>query len=100
MAIYADNAATTKMSKAAVETMLFHINETFGNPSSLYGTGQKAKEVLEDARDKVAEAIGADLSFRQQRPVRETAKSISSQLLLNTTQSFIRLKSLKKRALR
>ena len=60
MAIYADNAATTKMSKAAVETMLFHINETFGNPSSLYGTGQKAKEVLEDARDKVAAAIGAD----------------------------------------
>lgn len=60
MAIYADNAATTKMSKAAVETMLFHVNETFGNPSSLYGTGQKAKEVLEDARDKVAAAIGAD----------------------------------------
>ena len=60
MAIYADNAATTKMSKAAVETMLFHINETYGNPSSLYGTGQKAKEVLEEAREKVAEAIGAD----------------------------------------
>ena len=60
MAIYADNAATTKMSKAAAETMMFHINETYGNPSSLYVLGQKAKEVLEDAREKVAEAIGAD----------------------------------------
>ncbi len=60
MAIYADNAATTKMSKAAAETMMFHINETYGNPSSLYVLGQKAKEVLEDAREKVARAIGAD----------------------------------------
>ena len=60
MAIYADNAATTKMSKAAAETMMFHINETYGNPSSLYVLGQKAKEVLEDAREKVARTIGAD----------------------------------------
>jgi cysteine desulfurase len=40
--------------------MMFHINETYGNPSSLYVLGQKAKEVLEDAREKVARAIGAD----------------------------------------
>ena len=57
--IYADNAATTKMSAAAIETMTFLLNETWGNPSSLYGFGQKAKEVLESAREKVAAVIGA-----------------------------------------
>ncbi len=60
--IYADNAATTKMSASAVEVMAGLINETYGNPSSLYGFGQKAKEVLEDARAKVASAIGAEPS--------------------------------------
>ena len=60
--IYADNAATTKMSAFAVEVMAGLINETYGNPSSLYGFGQKAKEVLEDARAKVATAIGAEPS--------------------------------------
>ena len=57
--IYADNAATTKMSAAAIETMTSLLNETWGNPSSLYGFGQKAKEVLESAREKVAAVIGA-----------------------------------------
>lgn len=60
--IYADNAATTKMSASAVEVMAGLINETYGNPSSLYSFGQKAKEVLEDARAKVASAIGAEPS--------------------------------------
>ena len=45
--IYADNAATTKMSKNAIDTMVSVMNETFGNPSSLYEVGQRAKEVLE-----------------------------------------------------
>ena len=58
--IYADNAATTKMSEAAVNTMVSLMNETWGNPSSLYETGQKAKEVLEKAREDVAAVIGAD----------------------------------------
>ena len=58
--IYADNAATTKMSEKAVETMISLISTTYGNPSSLYDFGQKAKEVLEQARRDVAEAIGAD----------------------------------------
>lgn len=57
--IYADNAATTKMSAAAIETMTSLLSETWGNPSSLYGFGQKAKEVLESAREKVAAVIGA-----------------------------------------
>ncbi len=58
--IYADNAATTKMSEAAIHTMVSLLNETWGNPSSLYEHGQKAKEVLEKAREEVAAAIGAE----------------------------------------
>ena len=58
--IYADNAATTKMSKTAIDIMTLHMNETYGNPSSLYGTGQKAKEVIEEARREIAGVIGAD----------------------------------------
>ena len=58
--IYADNAATTKMSAAAIQTMVSLMNENYGNPSSLYSLGQKAKETLEDARKTVAEAISAD----------------------------------------
>ena len=57
--IYADNAATTKMSEAAVHTMVAAMQETWGNPSSLYEFGQKAKEVLEKAREDVASVIGA-----------------------------------------
>lgn len=51
--IYADNAATTKMSDAAIGIMTDLMKETWGNPSSLYGFGQRAKEVLEDARKKL-----------------------------------------------
>ena len=58
--IYADNAATTKMSDAAIKTMTSLMNETWGNPSSLYGSGQKAKEVLEESRCDIADIIGAD----------------------------------------
>ncbi len=58
--IYADNAATTPMSEAAIETMTTLIRETYGNPSSLYEFGQKAKEVLEQAREDTAAIIGAD----------------------------------------
>ncbi len=58
--IYADNAATTKMSDAAVNTMINAMRETFGNPSSLYTVGQRAKEVIEKAREDIASVIGAD----------------------------------------
>lgn len=58
--IYADNAATTKMSEAAVQTLVSLIGTTYGNPSSLYSFGQDAKEVLEQARADVAAAIGAN----------------------------------------
>ena len=58
--IYADNAATTKMSQAAIDKMIALNNEVWGNPSSLYGFGQQAKEILEEARKDVADIIGAE----------------------------------------
>ena len=58
--IYADNAATTKMSKTAINKMIECMNEDYGNPSSLYTVGQRAKERLEEARKEVASVIGAD----------------------------------------
>ena len=57
--IYADNAATTRMSEAAIRTMTETLRETWGNPSSLYAHGQKAKETLEKAREEIAAVIGA-----------------------------------------
>ena len=60
MKIYADNAATTKMSRAAIEAMTACLEEEYGNPSSLYTLGQRAKERLEQARAEVAAVIGAE----------------------------------------
>ena len=58
--IYADNAATTKMSKAAIDAMLPYMAEQYGNPSSLYTLGQMAAESLEQSRKTIAEYLGAD----------------------------------------
>ena len=60
MSIYADHAATTAMSETAIEAMTRCMREEYGNPSSLYRLGQRAKEVLEQAREEVAAVIGAD----------------------------------------
>ena len=60
MNIYADNAATTKMSETAIRTMLLYMENQYGNPSSLYTIGQEAKEALEQARADVAAVINAD----------------------------------------
>ena len=60
MNIYADNAATTKMSETAIRTMLLYMETQYGNPSSLYTIGQEAKEALEQARADVAAVINAD----------------------------------------
>lgn len=59
--IYADNAATTRMSKTAVAAMLPYLEECYGNPSSLHTVGQLAAETLFKARQSVAGSIGADL---------------------------------------
>ncbi|MBO4276893.1 MAG: cysteine desulfurase NifS [Clostridia bacterium] len=60
MRIYADNAATTAMSKSAIAAMMPFLDEYYGNPSSLYTAGQKAKEALETARADIARCIGAE----------------------------------------
>ncbi len=60
MRVYADNAATTKMSKTAIQAMLPYFDEVYGNPSSLHTTGQVAKEALVAAREKVAQCLGCD----------------------------------------
>ncbi len=60
MKIYADNAATTKMSRTAIEAMLRPMEEEYGNPSSLYVLGQRAKEIIEEARARIAAVIGAE----------------------------------------
>ena len=59
MTIYADNAATTPMSPAAIDAMLPYLRDVFGNPSSLHSDGQRAKEAVEAARADVAAALNA-----------------------------------------
>jgi cysteine desulfurase len=59
MKVYADNAATTKINAKAFDEMVFHMNHTYGNPSSLYTLGQIAKDVLEEAREGIAGRLGA-----------------------------------------
>ncbi len=60
MKVYADNAATTKMSKAARDVMVEYIDSYYGNPSSLYEIGQIAAVKLMEAREDVARCINAD----------------------------------------
>ena len=60
--IYADNAATTRISDSAFEKMLPFLCEQYGNASSQYSLGAKAKRAIEQARKQVAAAIGAEPS--------------------------------------
>ena len=59
MFVYADNAATTSVSKTALNAMLPYLTEDYGNPSSLYAFAQRAAEALAQARATVAECLGA-----------------------------------------
>ncbi len=58
MKVYADNAATTKTSRVAIEAMMPYFDEIYGNPSSLHTAGQKAAEALYSARSTIAETLG------------------------------------------
>ncbi len=60
MYVYADNAATTKLSDVAVQAMMPYFTQIYGNPSSLHSVGQEAKEHLEDARARVAKCLGCE----------------------------------------
>lgn len=58
MHIYADNAATTRMSESAVAAMLPYMSDVYGNPSSLHSVGQVANEALQNARERIAACLG------------------------------------------
>ncbi len=60
MKVYADNAATTKMSRASIDAMLPYMDEEYGNPSSLHSAGQRAAEALQRARETIAKYLGCD----------------------------------------
>lgn len=57
--VYMDNAATTPVKKEVLDEMLPYFSELYGNPSSIYELGRKSKAAIEDAREKIAKAIGA-----------------------------------------
>ena len=60
MYVYADNAATTKMSQVAINAMVPYFDKIYANASSLHTAGQEAKEALEDARARVAACLGCE----------------------------------------
>lgn len=58
--VYVDNAATTKVSSNVIKHMVPFLENEYGNPSSIYSIGRSAKIAIEEAREKVAKALGAD----------------------------------------
>ena len=60
MFVYADNAATTSVSKTALDAMLPFLTEYYGNPSSLYSFAQQVTEKVQEARETVAKCLGAN----------------------------------------
>lgn len=60
MKVYADNAATTKMSAVAIDAMVRYMDKVYGNPSSLHSVGQAAAECLQEARQTVADILGCE----------------------------------------
>ena len=57
--VYADNAATTQMIRAAIDAMLPYMETVYGNPSSLHSVGQQAAEALQSARERIARRLNA-----------------------------------------
>ena len=57
--VYADNAATTALSEKVLNKMMPYLTTVYGNPSSLYQIGSDAKDAVEEARQTVADLIGA-----------------------------------------
>jgi len=62
MGIYLDHNATTPLREEVLEALKPFLGEAFGNPSSLHAYGQRVREAVEEAREKVARALGADPS--------------------------------------
>lgn len=62
MKVYADNAATTAISEKALDSLYYHLKNSYGNPSGLYTIAQEAKEELENAREKMASLLNCKAS--------------------------------------
>ena len=90
--VYADNAATTAMSRTAVEAMLPYLDKIYGNPSSLHSVGQVAKEALEVARADMLPASGQSPTKFTSLPA--AAKAIIRQSALRRTSARSRAKSI------
>ena len=91
--IYADNAATTQMSRAAIDAMLPYLETIYGNPSSLHSVGQQAAGALLSARDRIAKCLNAS-----PREIYFTSGGSEADNRSSTTPCCTRSKSSKKRA--
>lgn len=115
--IYADNSATTAISPTVLEKMMPVLTEYYGNPSSLYRIGGKAKEILENSRENIAKNLGAananEIYFTSGgsesdnwalkgvcRALKANGKNTLSLLSLSITLFFTHARLLRKRALR
>ena len=67
MQVYADNAATTAMSRTAIDAMLPYLDNIYGNPSSLHSVGQRAKEALIKSARAVSERFFGQSRYRKRR---------------------------------
>ena len=59
--VYADNAATTRISQTALDAAMPYLREQFGNASAVYSLGRKSREAILKARHQTAKAIGAEV---------------------------------------
>ena len=75
MMIYADHAATTALSKRALAAVLPFLQGKYGNASSVYAFGKRARQAIERARRQVADAVGAAASTT---PAAASASALSS----------------------
>lgn len=76
--VYADNAATTKVSKPVLDVMMPYFTEEYGNASSIYALGRSAKKALETARETVAkQSVQKPLKYILQAAVRNLITGLS-----------------------
>ena len=80
--IYLDNASTTSLAPEALESMLPFLQESWGNPSSIHGTGREARKAIDRARRQVAAAIGVTVANHD---VRTTVGKITADGKITTT---------------
>lgn len=103
--VYADNSATTALSPKVLEKMMPYLTEVYGNPSSIYTIGAKAKAAVETARENIAKNLGAanpnEIYFTSGGSESDNwAKSTSLLQSLSITLFFTHVRLLKRKALR